>query len=50
MVHDLSNLSPIAIDCMKELGNIGSGSAANSLSAMLGKTVKMRVPAARVLE
>ena len=50
MVHDLSNLSPIAIDCMKELGNIGSSSAANSLSAMLGKTVKMRVPDVRVLE
>lgn len=50
MVHDLSNLSPVAIDCMKELGNIGSSSAANSLSAMLGKTVKMRVPDVRVLE
>lgn len=50
MVHDLNNLSPVAIDCMKELGNIGSSSAANSLSAMLGKTVKMRVPDVRVLE
>lgn len=50
MVHDLNNLSPIAIDCMKELGNIGSSSAANSLSAMLEKPVKMRVPDVRVLE
>ncbi len=50
MVHDLSNLSPIAIDCMKELGNIGSSSAANSLSAMLEKPIQMRVPDVRVLE
>lgn len=50
MYHNYDELSPIAIDCLKEIGNIGSGSAASALSEMLGKNVEMRVPDVKVLD
>lgn len=50
MLNNYEELSPIAIDCLKEIGNIGSGSAASALSQMLGKNVIMRVPNVNVLE
>ena len=50
MYHNYEELSPFAIDCLKEIGNIGSGSAAAALSEMLGKNVNMRVPVVKVLD
>ena len=50
MLNNYEELSPIAIDCLKEIGNIGSGSAASALSQMLGKNVVMRVPNVAVLD
>lgn len=50
MYNNYGELSPIAIDCLKEIGNIGSGSAASALSEMLGKNVQMRVPDVKVLD
>lgn len=50
MLRNFEELSPVAIDCLKEIGNIGSGNAASSLSAMLSKSVRMRVPDIRVLD
>lgn len=50
MLKNFEELSPVAIDCLKEIGNIGSGNAASSLSAMLSKSVHMRVPHIRVLD
>lgn len=50
MIKDYSELSPVALDCLREIGNIGSGSAAGALSDMLGKGVLMRVPDVRVME
>ncbi len=50
MYSNYDELSPIAIDCLKEIGNIGSGSAASALSEMLGKNVQMRVPDVKVLD
>lgn len=50
MVKQFKELSPVAIDCFKEIGNIGSGNAASSLSAMLGKSVRMCVPDIHVLD
>ena len=49
MISNYEDLTPTAIDCLKEIGNIGSGSAANALSQMLGKPVMMRVPDVKVL-
>lgn len=50
MLKDYNDLSPVAIDCLREIGNIGSGSAASALSTMLGKSIDMRVPDVRVLD
>ncbi|TSB46429.1 chemotaxis protein CheC [Alkalicoccobacillus porphyridii] len=37
------------LDVLKEIGNIGAGHAATSLSALLGKTVEMSVPEAAIV-
>ncbi len=50
MIRNYEELSPIAIDALREIGNIGSGNAANSLSAMLGKPVAMTVPTIHVMD
>ena len=50
MLKNYDELSPVAIDCLREIGNIGSGSAASSLSEMLGKPIEMKVPNVCVLE
>lgn len=50
MLKNFEELSPVAIDCLKEIGNIGSGNAASALSAMLSKPVTMHVPDVRVLD
>lgn len=50
MIKNYDELSPIAIDCLTEIGNIGSGNAASSLSSMLNKRVSMHVPTVRVLK
>ena len=50
MLKNYDDLSPLAIDCLQEMGNIGSGNAASSLSAMLGKSVTMHVPKISVLD
>lgn len=50
MLNNFNDLSPVALDCLREIGNIGSGSAASSLSQMLNRSIKMRVPSVRVLD
>jgi len=50
MLKNYDELSPVAIDCLREIGNIGSESAASSLSEMLGKPIEMKVPNVCVLE
>ncbi len=50
MLNNYDELSPVAIDCLREIGNIGSGSAASALSEMLGKNIVMKVPDVSVLE
>lgn len=50
MLNKYEELSPVAFDCLREIGNIGSGSAANALSAMLGKNVVMKVPDVSVMD
>ena len=50
MIKDYNELSPLALDCLKEIGNIGSGSAAASLAQMLGRGVEIRVPEVHILD
>ncbi|MCM0650473.1 chemotaxis protein CheC [Clostridium swellfunianum] len=43
------NLSPIQLDALKEVGNIGAGNAATALSQLINKKVDMTVPAVNVV-
>ncbi|MFG6148891.1 chemotaxis protein CheC [Halobacillus sp. B23F22_1] len=43
-------LSHNQLDALKEIGNIGAGHAASSLSALLSRKINMRVPSVQVLE
>ncbi|MCI9456341.1 MAG: chemotaxis protein CheC [Oscillospiraceae bacterium] len=49
-IKDYSDLNDIHMDVLRELGNIGSGNAATSLSSMLAKTVDISVPKISVLD
>jgi len=46
----ISNLDAMHIDVLREIGNIGSGNAASSLSAMLNTRVDMNVPTVKILD
>jgi chemotaxis protein CheC len=47
---NLDQLNEIHIDVLREIGNIGAGNAATSLSQMLDTTVDMAVPTVRILD
>lgn len=44
-----NELNETHIDVLKEIGNIGAGNAATSLSQMLSKTIEMNVPEVNIL-
>ncbi len=45
----MTNYTEMQLDALRELANIGSGNAATSLSAMLGRPIDISVPSARAL-
>ncbi len=47
--NDYSDLNPVQLDVIKEIGNIGAGNAATALSAMLGNPIGLTVPEIRLL-
>ncbi|MGL4523834.1 MAG: chemotaxis protein CheC [Bacilli bacterium] len=47
MTHKPLQFSPMHLDVLKEIGNIGSGHAATALSALLQKKIDMSVPDVR---
>jgi chemotaxis protein CheC len=47
---DLNNLSEVELDILKELGSIGTGHAATSLSKLLNKDVYFSVPNVKIGE
>ena len=49
-IENLSQLNDMHIDVLKEIGNIGAGNAATSLSQMLNREVDMVMPAVRILD
>lgn len=49
-VKNLEELNPIQIDVLREIGNIGSGNAATSLSGMLSNSIDIGVPVVKTLE
>ena len=43
-INNFEQLNDMHIDILREIGNIGAGNAATSLSQMIMKTVEMAVP------
>lgn len=50
MTKNLTDLTNIQMDILKELGNIGAGNAVTSLSKLLNRRIEMNVPRVKVLE
>jgi chemotaxis protein CheC len=50
LMIDLGNLSEMELDVLNELGNMGAGHAATSLSVLFDKEVEVSVPKIRVVE
>jgi chemotaxis protein CheC len=44
-----TSFTPLQLDALRELANIGSGTASTALSAMLGRSVDISVPTAEAL-
>lgn len=49
-IKNLGQLNDIHLDVLREIGNIGAGNAATSLSSMLDKAVDMATPSVKILE
>lgn len=49
-LNDYSDLNDMQIDVLREIGNIGSGNAATSLSSMLARPVDIDVPTIEILD
>lgn len=47
---DYNDLNDMHLDVLREIGNIGSGNAASSLSQMIGQAVYIDVPDVRILD
>ena len=47
---NFDNLDNMQMDVLKEIGNIGAGSAATALAKMLNRKVDMEVPKVKVLQ
>lgn len=45
----IEKISPLQLDILKEIGNIGAGNAATSLSAILNRKIDMNVPHVRIV-
>src|SRR5690554_6099709 len=45
----ISNLTPMQLDFLKELSNIGGGNAATSFSQMIQRPIRMEVPVVQIL-
>ncbi len=49
-INNLDDLNPIHMDVLREIGNIGSGSAATALSGLLAAPVDISVPCVKCLD
>lgn len=49
-IHDYGDLNDMQLDVLRELGNIGSGNAATSLSGMLAHPINIDVPKINILD
>lgn len=47
--NDYDELNALELDTLKEVGSIGTGNAATSLSALIGQTVRIKTPEVRIM-
>ena len=50
MNFEIESLDEMYLDVLKEIGNIGAGNAATSLSKILGKKIDMAVPKVNIIK
>ena len=50
MIETYSDLSDSQLDILSEIGNIGAGNAATSLSVLINESVKITVPEVKILD
>ncbi|MCL2077190.1 MAG: chemotaxis protein CheC [Oscillospiraceae bacterium] len=50
MIQKFEDLNEMHIDVLMEIGNIGSGNASTALSSMIGREIKIKMPAVEILE
>ena len=48
-IKNYDQLSSLELDTLKEIGSIGTGNAATSLSALIGKPVRIQTPEVRIM-
>lgn len=48
-INNIDDLNSMHVDVLTELGSIGAGNAATSLSTMVGKPISINVPKVRIL-
>jgi chemotaxis protein CheC len=48
-IRNYNELTSVQLDVLREIGSIGSGNAANALSSMIGRTVRLQVPEVRIM-
>ncbi|MCI8400233.1 MAG: chemotaxis protein CheC [Oscillibacter sp.] len=48
-MKNYNELNTLEMDTLKEIGSIGTGNAANSLSSLIGKPVRIRQPEVRIM-
>ena len=49
-MEDVTTLTKIQLDALREVGNIGSGNAASALAQFLNRKIDMAVPSAAILD
>ncbi len=49
-LYDYSELNTLHVDMLREIANIGTGNAATSLAAMLGRAINIQVPKVSFLD
>lgn len=50
MTRSIDDLNSMHLDVLREIGNIGAGNAATSLSVMIQKKVDMKVPEVKIMD
>lgn len=49
-MEDITSLTKIQLDALREVGNIGSGNAASALAQFLNRKIDMAVPSASIMD